>query len=134
LEIGRYVDPIPKATLAFAATGAFLGAGGGVILYAAQPFIVTVTTLGLETAPEAAPAALDGVSSATVRAFERQLEQHGRGALEKSLRSLEKQLAKHLTKIEEARKAGGFTSSMEREVRIFEKSIEAIKQILARKP
>jgi len=43
-------------------------------------------------------------------------------------------LAEHLDKIEQARKAGGYTSSMEREVEIFQKSIDAIKQILARKP
>ena len=87
-----------------------------------------VTTLGLETAAETEVVATTTteISQATTRAFERQLEQHGRGALEKSLRSFEKQLAKHLTKIDQARKAGGYPSSMEQEVQIFQKSIELL--------
>ena len=83
-EIERRTAPIPKATALFAGVSVAAGVTGGVVLYALQPVTVTVTTLGLETAPQAAPAALEGVSSATVRAFERQLEQHGRAALERN--------------------------------------------------
>jgi RHS repeat-associated protein len=131
------VDPIPMATVQFFAISAVLGTGGGVLYYALAPVLApTVTTLGLETAASgtAAPIVESAVSHATMRAFERQLEQAGRKSLEKSLQSFEKELAKHLSKIEEARKAGGYTSSMEKEVRIFQNSIAAIKQILARKP
>jgi hypothetical protein len=52
--------------------------------------------------------------------------------LEKSLTSFEKRLAEHLVKIEAARRAGGYTSSMEKEVKIFRESIAAIKQILGK--
>src|SRR5205807_4027387 len=60
--IRRAVGPIPKATALFAAVGAAAGATGGVALYALQPVTVTVTTLGLETAPGAAATDLTGIS------------------------------------------------------------------------
>src|SRR5205807_2647710 len=74
------------------------------------------------------------VSQATLRSFERQLAQHGRGSLEKSLRTFEKRLAEHMSKLERNRAAGGHTSSVEREIRIFRQSINAIKEVLKRNP
>jgi RHS repeat-associated protein len=62
LEIGRQVAPIPKATALFAGVSVAAGVTGGLVLYAAQPLIVTVTTLGIETAPETVGTDLAGLS------------------------------------------------------------------------
>jgi hypothetical protein len=60
------------------------------------------------------------------------LVQQGRGALEKALRSLERRLAEHVSKIDAARASGGYTSSMEREVQNFRELIAAAKQVLGK--
>ena len=65
---------------------------------------------------------------------EKQLAQHGRGSVEKSLRSLEKRLAEHRQALETYRAQGGYTSSVEREIRAFESEIQAIKDVLGRGP
>jgi hypothetical protein len=134
-EMGRRSSAIEQGTLAFAFVAGVGGATGGVGLYYLTPYLApTVTTLGLgSTSATGAPTALGtAFSQATLRTFQRQLAQHGRAALEKSLRSFEKRLAEHLQKIEEARKAGGYTSSVEKEVKIFRESIAAIKHILGK--
>ncbi|MEW6743530.1 MAG: RHS repeat-associated core domain-containing protein [Planctomycetota bacterium] len=59
-----------------------------------------------------------------------QLREHGRGALEKSRRSIEKNLAEYRQKLEDIRKAGGYTSSVETEIRNWESELEAIDQVL----
>ncbi|MFZ0749761.1 MAG: RHS repeat-associated core domain-containing protein, partial [Pyrinomonadaceae bacterium] len=133
-----------QGVLLFAGTGAALGTGIGTagyftgILAGGGLASGGITTLGLNTVVTTEVATVTATttttfSQATMRAFERQLAQHGKRALEKSLRSLEKRLAEHLKKIEEANKTGGPTSSMEREVRQFRAAIEAIKEILSRK-
>jgi hypothetical protein len=66
--------------------------------------------------------------------FERQLAQHGTRALETSRRSIEGRLASHLQKLEEVRKAGGRTSSLEREIRTFRGDLAAIDELLRRIP
>jgi hypothetical protein len=66
-----------------------------------------------------------------IDAFRRVLESQGRRSLEKALESFERNLAEHLEKLERARQAGGHTSSIEREIRTFRNSIEAIKKILS---
>lgn len=65
-----------------------------------------------------------------LRQFERQLAEHGRRSLEKSLNSLQKRLAEHLDKLREIQKVGGHTSSVEREIRNFQRQIDAINQAL----
>ena len=66
--------------------------------------------------------------------IEKQLAQHGRASVEKSLRSLERRLAEHRQALETYRAQGGFTSSVEREIRAFEAEIQAIKEVLGRGP
>jgi len=66
--------------------------------------------------------------------FERQLTEHGRASVEKSLRSLEGRLAQHRSDLEVYRAQGGYTSSVEREIRTFEAEIQAIKEVLGRSP
>jgi uncharacterized protein RhaS with RHS repeats len=63
---------------------------------------------------------------------EKQLAQHGRRSVEKSLRNLEKRLAEHRQALETYRAQGGYTSSVEREIRAFESEIQAIKDVLGR--
>jgi len=67
-------------------------------------------------------------------AFERQLAQHGRDSLVRSRASLEKRLAEHVRKLEEFREAGGYTSSIETEIRNFAGQIAVIDEILGKHP
>jgi hypothetical protein len=62
--------------------------------------------------------------------MERVLAQQGRAGVEKALQTLQRRLAEHLEKIGAAKDAGGYTSSMEREVRNFRQLIEAAKRTL----
>ena len=71
-------------------------------------------------------------SPGQIRQYERQLEKDGPGSLERSKGSLLSRIEEHLKKIEDARKAGGSTSSMEREVQNFCSQVDAIDQILKR--
>jgi RHS repeat-associated protein len=117
-------------TVIVGATGGAAAFYGGVALGGSA-----ITTLGITEGGVAGGTAATGitvVSEATRQAFQRQLAQHGRAALEKSLQSFEKRLTEHLAKLEEYRKVGGYTSSVEREIRIFKESIQAIKEILGK--
>lgn len=69
-------------------------------------------------------------SESLLRQLERQLAEHGITSLERSRSSLERQLAEHLEKLEEIRGIGGYTSSVEREIRNFQQQIRAIDDIL----
>ena len=69
-----------------------------------------------------------------LRQFERQLAEHGQESLEKSRPALQRHLAEHLRKLEEIRQTGGYTSSVEREIRNFQQQIAAINDILRREP
>jgi len=67
-----------------------------------------------------------------LKLFERQLEKHGQASLEKSKATLERRLDEHLKKIEDVKNSGGYTSSMETEVRNYQGQINAIVEILGR--
>ncbi len=67
-----------------------------------------------------------------VAKIERQLAQHGAGSVKTSLQSLERRLGEHQRALEQYRAAGGFTSSVEREIRAFEREIEAIHIVLGK--
>jgi YD repeat-containing protein len=73
-------------------------------------------------------------SSRQIEKIEKQLEEHGRGSVEKSLRSLQRRLAEHQSALESYRAQGGPTSSVETEIRAFESEIQAIKEVLGRTP
>jgi RHS repeat-associated protein len=62
--------------------------------------------------------------------FEKQLLEHGEKSLEKSQKKIEGRLQEHLEKLDKYKAEGGFTSSIEREIRNFERELEAIKQTL----
>jgi hypothetical protein len=73
-------------------------------------------------------------SSRQIEKIEKQLEEHGRGSVEESLRSLQRRLAEHQSALESYRAQGGPTSSVETEIRAFESEIQAIKEVLGRTP
>jgi hypothetical protein len=60
----------------------------------------------------------------------RQLAQYGRRSVEKSVRTWERRLTEHLTKLEEIQARGGDPGSVEREIRNFRGLIEAAKRVL----
>lgn len=66
-------------------------------------------------------------TSGQIAQAEKVLEQNGPGAVEKAIRSIEKQIAEHEAKIASAT---GYTSSMERELRNFRQLLEAYKGAL----
>jgi RHS repeat-associated protein len=70
----------------------------------------------------------DGPSDSMIAAFEQQLAEHGPESLEDSLESIQQNLSEHLAKLA----SGGYTSSIEREIRTFTRQIEAIKIVLGR--
>jgi RHS repeat-associated protein len=62
--------------------------------------------------------------------FETRLAKEGVGSLLKSRASLQSRLVEHLSKIERVAQEGGYTSSLEREVRNFAQQINAIDDVL----
>jgi RHS repeat-associated protein len=119
-QTGPVVNALATATVTFAmiATGAEIAelAGGS-----------ELTTLGRITPTEVIPP-----SPGQIAQMERVLAQQGRPGVQKALQSLEQRLAEHLDKIKAAKDAGGYTSSMEREVRNFRQLIEAARKVLGR--
>jgi RHS repeat-associated protein len=105
--------------------------------------VVAIVTLGASqrvTAPlQAARTVLVSneaaalAKSPVMQKVEKQLAEHGEKSLQKSLSSFEQRIAEHAEKIKEATSAGGNTSSMQREMRAFEKERDAIKQLLEKK-
>ncbi|OYX39575.1 MAG: hypothetical protein B7Y91_00715 [Rhodobacterales bacterium 32-64-14] len=72
------------------------------------------------------------VSGRMIAKYERQLLDVGRASVIKSKRSLEKRLAEHLEKLEKYRAAGGYTSSVEKEISNWTAELEAIERVLNR--
>ena len=64
-------------------------------------------------------------------AFKRIKEEHGQKSLEKALRKIMRRLEEHREKLKAITANGGHTSSVEREIRVFESQIEDILKILA---
>ena len=71
-------------------------------------------------------------TSGQLASFERVFQSRGINGLEKSRQSFENLIKEHAYKIEQAQKSGGYTSSMEREIRNFRQQINAIDQIILR--
>ena len=69
-------------------------------------------------------------SEKTLKSFEKQLANDGVESLLKSQKNITKWLTEHLDKLDEIKKAGGYTSSVEREIRTAKSQLEAIKYIL----
>lgn len=109
---------------AWAASGAI----GGVVTGALRGGLAAEEVLGIGrvAAGSVTP------SSGQVAQMQRVFVQQGRKGVEKALRTLEQRLAEHLSKIDAARAAGGYTSSIEREVSNFRQLITAARQILGK--
>jgi RHS repeat-associated protein len=73
-----------------------------------------------------------GPSPGMIEQFGKQLKDHGAVSLEKSRATLEKRLDEHREKLERYIGEGGYTSSVETEIRNFERQIEAIDHVLGR--
>jgi hypothetical protein len=68
-------------------------------------------------------------NKAIKEAFENQLKQHGLKSLQRSHRKITQRLNEHLRRLDEIRAAGGRTSSVEREIRTFQRQIEVLDDI-----
>ncbi len=62
--------------------------------------------------------------------FKRELEKYGKKSLEKSKASNQALIDEHKGKIDKAKLEGGYTSAMEKEIRNWEREIQAIDRIL----
>jgi hypothetical protein len=69
-------------------------------------------------------------SDATFKAFERQLTNDGMKSILKTQTRIQKNLAEHMQKLVDIQNAGGYSSSVEREIRTFEAQLDAIKNLL----
>ncbi|MFT4046983.1 MAG: RHS repeat-associated core domain-containing protein [Solimonas sp.] len=69
-------------------------------------------------------------SAKTIAKIERQLDKDGLKSVLKSQQKFERRIAEHETKLEQIKASGGYTSSVEREIRGYEKELEAIRQVL----
>ncbi len=69
-------------------------------------------------------------SEAQLEKFRKQLQEQGPRSLRKSQRKIERRLNEHLDKLQQIKQEGGFTSSVEREIRNFRRELEAIRRLL----
>ncbi len=64
--------------------------------------------------------------------FQRQMNQDGRKSLLTSRKSIQSRLSEHLEKLDSIKARGGYTSSVEREVRTFRQELNAISRVLGK--
>ncbi len=69
-------------------------------------------------------------SEGTFNAFQNQLQQHGQKSILKSQSKIQKRLHEHIKKLDDIKKAGGHTSSVEREINTFRSQLQAIDDLL----
>jgi hypothetical protein len=77
-----------------------------------------------------ATAAESGVSEGAMGGMERQFATAGRRSVERTIRSLTKNIAEHEARMAEYRAAGGNVGSMETEVRAWRQTIDAARKVL----
>lgn len=71
-----------------------------------------------------------GPTAKQLAKFGKQLSEHGPRSLRRSQAKIGRRLTEHRQKLEQIREAGGHTSSVEREIRNFERELEAIDRVL----
>jgi RHS repeat-associated protein len=108
--------------------GTAIAATGGLAAGAFSGGLAAEEVLGIGRVAAGAARASPG----QVAQMQSVLAQQGRTGVERALRTLERRLAEHLSKIDAARAAGGYTSSMEREVANFRQLIAAARRILGK--
>ncbi len=97
----------------------------------------TAEASGYPHATKGAGTAARGAGSATQKQlgkFGKQLQEHGRRSVERSQRKITRRLNEHRNKLEQIRRDGGHASSVEREIRNFERELEAIDEVLRGSP
>jgi hypothetical protein len=72
----------------------------------------------------------DAPTPGDLRSFGRQLQEHGRLAVERSRRSLMRRLEEHTEKLVQIVASGGSARSVEREIATFRRQLSAIAAIL----
>jgi len=65
-----------------------------------------------------------------IEKFSRQLKEHGKPSVERSQRKIQRRLDEHYQKLDDINNNGGYGSSVEREIRNFERELEAINRTL----
>jgi len=69
-------------------------------------------------------------SNKMLKAFQNQLKNDGRSSVIKSQKKIMENLNQHLIDLKKYKKAGGYTSSVEREIKTFKAQLQAIKDVL----
>ncbi|GAM99123.1 wall associated protein [alpha proteobacterium U9-1i] len=69
-------------------------------------------------------------TAAMRRAAERQLSQHGRRSVERSLRTIERRIREHERALRQYERDGGYTSSVARELRAWRRERNALRDVL----
>ena len=72
----------------------------------------------------------DGPTKNQLDKFQKQKDQHGKKSVERSQRKIQRRLSEHKEKLKDIKKSGGHSSSVEREIRNFERELKAIDKIL----
>jgi uncharacterized protein Yka (UPF0111/DUF47 family) len=89
-----------------------------------------IARAGVRIVGKEAGKAAERYSARTLAKIERQLKEHGRESLERSRRTFQRKLEQHHRDLERYRAEGGYTSSIEREIRAFESELNAIEDVL----
>ena len=66
------------------------------------------------------------------KAFEKQQKENGRASLEKSLKTISDRLAEHEQKLADLKANDGYTSSVEREIKTFQRQVRILKTDVGR--
>jgi hypothetical protein len=109
--------------------------GGVTILLSGAGYVGGRMSMGSRQSRSVNPERSSGPKSVTpttkqLDKFQKQLQEHGRKSVERSQRKIQRRLDEHVEKLDQIKKDGGHASSVEREIRNFERELEAIKQTL----
>ena len=77
-----------------------------------------------------APTPGKGYSKGIYNAFLKQFQQHGLKSILKSQAKIQSRLNSHLQALDDYTKAGGYTSSVQREINTFKAQLKAIEDLL----
>lgn len=93
---------------------------------------VVTSVLSKPTSPQSPSLGNSNVeaTSQQLNKFRKQLQIDGKSSLDKSKTSIQKRLDEHLIKLDKYKQEGGYTSSIEREVKNFQQELQAIDIIL----
>jgi RHS repeat-associated protein len=127
LDAAGYIDPTGVADALNATLYAVNGEWGYAAISAAG-----ILPFGIGDAAKLKKLLAAGVepTARQLAKVQRQLAEHGAASVGRSQRSLGRRLDEHLEKLDEVRRAGGRTSSLEKEIVNFAGELEAIRRVL----